>query len=246
MADLAVRHLHPDMSAFDQGKPVQPFELPFRYWRVPGDRGLIMHTFIVSVPILIDFAVPAANHAECLDRDILENVYVSSNFADCDRVHVVQDSDEFTLVSLTPKGVNRVSPSEGLNGPFWAPQLPRLCNIRASMRAYAGANGDVVKRDLFQVPIRWHVADLDRVWKEEERRIDRLIGRAVGDYYKVSKLNRKRFPKRRHLLDIIARPREFLLDWPGAATAWSAIRSARQSARRRWLDLRPDGTRKHD
>jgi hypothetical protein len=241
MADLAVRHLHHDVSVFDQGKPVQPFDLPFRYWRVPGDRGLIMHTFIVSVPILMDFAVPGADHADCLDRGILENVYVSHNFSDCDRVHVVQDSDEFSLVSLTPRGVYRMSPVEGLRGPWWAPQLPLLCNIRASMRAYAAADCDVVKRDLFRVPIRWHATDLDNVWREEERRIERLIRRAVGDYYEISQSpHRKRFPTRRHLLDIIEKPREFLLDWPGVAKAWFVIRSVRDIPRRLRLALRRD------
>src|SRR5262249_23069661 len=32
LADLAIRHLHPEMAPFDQGRPVQPLDVPFRYW----------------------------------------------------------------------------------------------------------------------------------------------------------------------------------------------------------------------
>jgi hypothetical protein len=60
---------------------------------------------------------------------------------------------------------------------------------------YVGRNHDAVRRDLFQLPIRWHAADLDEVWMKEERRIDRLIHCVVGDYYEISEPpNRNRFP----------------------------------------------------
>jgi hypothetical protein len=247
MADLAVRHLHPEMSPYDQGKSVPRFALPFRYWRVPGDRGLLIHTFYASAPILMDFKLLAADHADCLDRGHLENVYVSHNFAGCDHIHVIQDSDEFAVLSLTPKAVNRASPAEqDLRGPWWARDLPRMCNIRESMQVYAGASRDVIKRDLFRVPIRWHRAELDRVWEEEERRIERLISRAVGDYYRISRPpNRKRFPSRPHLLDVLGNPRGFILNCPGAAKAWFAVRFARELSQHLWLAVRGNAASKH-
>ena len=39
-----------------------------------------------------------------LERDAIENAWLSDNFPDPARVHVVQDSDEMMLVSWTPRG----------------------------------------------------------------------------------------------------------------------------------------------
>jgi hypothetical protein len=112
------------------------------------------------------------------------------------------------------------------------------------MRVYAGANHDVVKRDSFRVPIRWHAAELDGVWEREERRIERLISRAVGDYYRISKPpNRNRFPSRPRLLDVLGNPRGFLLNCPGVAQALVARRFARELSQRLWVVLRGDASR---
>jgi hypothetical protein len=238
MAELSVRHLHPEMSIFDQGKPVQPTVLPVCYWPISGGRGLIMRMFFVPMLALIDFAVVPPNHLDCLDNELVENVYANKNFADWDRVGVVQDSDEFAVVSLTPKDVNRSPPSrEGLRGPWWAPELKRMLAIRESMRFFAGASRDAFRRDLFRVPVRWHGGELDEVWRREERRIELLISRAVGDYYRVSRPpNRDRFPSRPTFLDMVAR---------GPATLRNYLSRLQNLRRRLWLVVRGDpGARK--
>jgi hypothetical protein len=60
----------------------------------------------------------------------------------------------------------------------------RLLSIRRSFELYVMRNKDAVRRELFRTAVRWHAHDIDDVWRKEERRVNRLLGRALGDYYK--------------------------------------------------------------
>jgi len=186
MADLFVRHLHPEVSIYEEDNvPLFQYS-PFRFWRVPGGRGLILHTFF-GVPVLMDYAVVADDHTACLEQNAFENVYVSTNFRDPRKIHVVQDADIFGWVSLTPTAVDFSVPREEFNHPKWVRKYVQLCKIRESMWFYAYRNRDVLKRHLFRLPMRWNIADLDQVWAKEEQRVGRLVWLAVGDYYRVSR-----------------------------------------------------------
>jgi hypothetical protein len=177
MAQITAAHLHPEMDLYDHGKRAPPFVSPFHYWRVPGGRGIILHTFFAPMLPLIDFAVVPPNHAECLDACDIAKDYVSNNFTDWSRIDVVQDSDEWACISLTPRASNLSAAYTAAHAPRWWSQLRRLSNLRESMRAYTGS--DMVRRELFRLPIRWHKGDLDQVWSSEEQRIERLIDRAA-------------------------------------------------------------------
>ncbi len=196
MADLAVRHLHPEMELYDQGRPVQRFTVPFRYWRVDG--GLILHTFYGCLPF-IDYAAMPPDHASCLDEHALEEIYASRNFAAFDRIHVVADSDEFAVTSLTPRNINWSPPDDFAPWYRWLPGFARELNIRQSMRAYAG--NDCVRRDLFLTPVRWHARDVDEHWREQEQYIAQTLRRAIGDYMLAAK--RGEFPSRATSIDLI-------------------------------------------
>jgi hypothetical protein len=209
-AELAIRHLHPEMTALEEGAPGQPANPPFRYWRMPEGRGILLHTFY-AVPVLMDYAVVKPDHTACLDREQFENVYVSSTFAECGHRHIVADSDEFCMLSLTPGAVNYAAASPAtLTRPRLFRRLRQLRSIRQAMEVYVRRNQDVVRRDLFAASIRWHVRDLDQIWIKEEQRIRRTIDDAVGDYYGVGGLlNRNGLAHR-----ISARLRYLLLDLP--------------------------------
>jgi len=198
-ADLLVRHMHPDLMGFEYGSPIpgHPFVSPHRFWRMPDGRGILLHTFF-GLPLLMDLAVVHENHAQCLDRDILENVYFTENFSHSEHIRFIHDSDEFCVVSLTPAATNVFSLSvPEFNHLGWKQEYDQLRNIRESMGYYVSRNHDVVRRELFKLPIRWHAAELDEVWMKEERRIDRLIDCVVGDYYEISSPpNNHRFPSK--------------------------------------------------
>ena len=187
VADLAVRHLHPEMAIFEEGAAGQPTTPPFRYWRVPDGRGIILHTFF-GLPVLMDFEVVPPDHTSCLDHDLFENVYINANFRNCKKVHVIRDSDELVILSLTPKAINHSTPisREQPRRSALRRQHDQLCSIRRSFVFYSLRNSEPVKRQLFHMPVRWHANELDEVWRKQERSIQRLLKRAVGDYYRES------------------------------------------------------------
>lgn len=181
--DLAVRYLHADVSALEEGAPNQPFLPPFRYWRMPEERGILLHTFF-GQPVLIDFGVVTADHTRCMDRGAFENVYISSNFSKSHAIRMVPDSDEFTVLSLTPE--TSLMHARGASLQRSRTSLRRsydqLCSIRRSFEFYALQNNDFVKGHLFPIPVRWHAQDLDAVWINNERRVGQLLELALKDY----------------------------------------------------------------
>jgi hypothetical protein len=188
-ADLAVRHLHPEMDIFDQRRLTQNWVIPFRFWRI--DSGLLLHSFYGCLPF-IDYAALPQEHAKCLDKGVFENVYASVNLAGLDPVHIMADSDEFIILSLTPRATNWAQPVSSRWQLFG---YERLVNIRKSMQFYAG--DDRVRRDLFLSPVRWHSRDIGWRWRRKERWIALMLWLAIGDYMGG------RFPERPHWIDQI-------------------------------------------
>jgi hypothetical protein len=206
-AGLAARHLHREMAMFEEGAEGQPSLPPFRFWRMPEGRGIVLQTLFV-VPVLMDYAIVSGDHTRCLDDEHFENVYVSANFRNCP-VHVVHDSDEFMILSITPHAIDHSMrvPSGQLRSAL-RQSYDRLCDMRRSYEFYVLRKGDLTRHTLFQIPVRWHVEPIDEAWRQAEHRIERLIARAVGDYYPLSSIGepgefgRYRLTWRTLLLDV--------------------------------------------
>jgi hypothetical protein len=183
LADLMVRHLHPEVLVFEEGHACQPLYPPFRFWRVPNRASIILHGFF-GLPILMDFAAIPPDHVDCLDHDDYESVYLGRNFSHCNGLHVIQDSDTCGILSLTERATNHSE--RGLAKRFasvWMPHFALLANLRQGVARHTRRHRDVVRRDLFRRPIRWHADDLDEAYFQEEARIQCLIDRAAGDYF---------------------------------------------------------------
>jgi hypothetical protein len=182
-AALAVQHLHPEVLIFEQGAVGQPATPPFRYWRVPAGRGILLNTFFVA-PVLMDYSGFSPDHTRCLDHDSFENAYISANFGDSAVVRIVEDSDEFVMLSLTPKSVDHSAPSsEAGRRSTLRRYYDCLCDIRRSFEIHAIRNRDAIRRKLGRTLVRWHARELDDAWMKEERRIRGLLDRAIGDHH---------------------------------------------------------------
>jgi hypothetical protein len=240
VADLSVRHLHPEVQNFEEGHPCQPLHPPYRFWRVPNRHGIILHVFFAT-PVLIDFTAVPADHAACLDDADWESVYIGRNFSQCGGLHVVQDSDECGILSVTPTATDRSVPYPTRRfGGRLMPTGALLGNLRHSLATYTRRQRDAVRRDLFRVSVRWHAEDVDEVWRQEESRIAGLIERAAGDYY----ADGSRFPARisldpRYLwLDLMVVP-QYLIKILGYARAvLRACAGDRREAARIWRRVR--------
>jgi hypothetical protein len=181
LTDISVRHLHPEVSVYEISDSRLPIYPAFFFSKVPGDRGIIIHTFN-GQPILMNFAAIERHDVECLNHGIFEHVYVDRNFSSC-KVHFVRDSDEFGVLSLTPAAVGVLpDPMIARRGRL-RERLALLCRLRAAAIMQTSHNRHRLRRDLFRVPIRWHPGDIDDVWHRQEKAFDVLIERAVGDFY---------------------------------------------------------------
>lgn len=187
VADLAIRHLHSEVMVYEDLYRRHPFDLrrPFLptylFWRNAERQGLILHTFLFQ-PLLMDFAAIERHDTECLQHDLFENVYISRNFSKRDRIHVVQDSDEMGIVSLTPA---EIGAQPALQARPSRSELVRQWTIRIAMGFHCRRTHDALKRDLFRLPVRWHVDELDDAWTLHERKIQKSLERAIGDYYSI-------------------------------------------------------------
>ncbi len=204
MADLAVRHLHPESMVYAEGQRRQQARPPFRFWRLGNGRGLVLRTFS-GLPILMDFAAVPADHTACLEQSNYESAYLASNFPDSSSIRVITDSDECCILSLTPAAVDRTRDWWVFRrvGARLVPRLALLADLRNSMVAYVRTHHDEVRRALFQRSVRWHADNVDDAWLREEAEIDRMITRAAGDYYD----NPSHFPAR-----VRRNPRYWMVD----------------------------------
>jgi hypothetical protein len=182
LADISVRNLHPEVTVFDVSDPRLPVVAPFIFFQVPG-HGIIIHTF-AGQPILMDFGAIDQHDTACLEEGTFENVYVDRNFP-WRRTYVVQDSDEFGVLSLTPKTVGNLPVSADNNELPILTSLGLLCRLRFAMMEQTAHNRLRIRRDLFRLPIRWHKDDVDDVWRTKESELDTIVDRAVGDFYRT-------------------------------------------------------------
>jgi len=161
----------------------QPFFAPFRYWNIRGHEGIVLHSFF-AIPVLMNFAAIEKHDTECLKSDAFENVYLGRNFFNCGGIHVVQNSDEFGILSLTPIAVKQGAAAEAKQGhPSWLSEFLYRCSIRGSLAFFARRNRDGLKRNLFRDSVSWHAFDIDESWRNEEGRISRHLDNLVHDYY---------------------------------------------------------------
>jgi hypothetical protein len=150
-------------------------------------------------PILMDLAAVPSDHTAGLEHGDFESHYLGYAFSGR-KVSVVTDSDECGLLSLTPAAVNQtpVSPVFERPGARFIPKLALLADIRSAMAVFVRLPRNTVRRDVFRQSVRWHAADLDETFLQEEARIDELITDAIGDYYSDPSYMPKRFSNPRY------------------------------------------------
>ena len=177
LADLLVRYLHPEMAIFEEGSSGQPPLAPFRYWRFASQNGIFIHTFH-GVPVLMDYKVIKHHDVACLDRNSFEDVYVARNFGAVGDLHVVQDSDEFCILSLTPAAVGQMTANTTSGEPVRSSEKFSRRLLAALSISYCTA-GMPLKKELFKQSVRWHGSDLDEATIAQENRISAFIDSAV-------------------------------------------------------------------
>jgi hypothetical protein len=181
LADISVRHLHPEVLVYefeDTRIPVAPAHV---YARVPGDRGIVLHTFH-GQQIMMDFGAIKSLNTECLAHGLFEDVFIDENFGGNRKIHIVSDSDEFGILSLTPVAVGSFSSRKVVRRSRLRQMLWLSSRLRAGLYYHTRKNRYQIRRDIFRTPILWHSGEIDSVWKEKQADLERAIERAAAGF----------------------------------------------------------------
>jgi hypothetical protein len=142
------------------------------WWRVPGEEGVVMHSFSWAAP-LIDMAAVKSHDTSTFDDWTFDGDYVYRNLGHSKRIHVVTDSDELFVVSWGPSADRPYSlKSRALLrlGPLSA--LIKYARFRDWF--YSGIF-DHLKEDTFFCTVRWHAEPLNERWYPVEQRALRIL-----------------------------------------------------------------------
>jgi hypothetical protein len=181
LADISVRHLHPEVLVYefeDSRLPVPPAHV---YARVPGDRGIVLHTFH-GQQILMDFGAIETHNTDCLANGLFEDVYLDENFAECRKIHIVRDSDEFGILSLTLEAVGSFSSRRRVERSKLRQTVALSWRLRTGLLYHTRENRYRIRRDIFLTPILWHGSEIDAAWIKKQAELGRIIEKTTADF----------------------------------------------------------------
>ena len=167
-ADLSIRHLHRELWPFIEPVHRRMTHAPYRIWKMPD--GLLIHGFF-GLPVFMDYAVVSREYRD----GNIDTCLRTGNFAACRKVHIVHDSDELSVLSLTPADFKNYPefPEEPLS------RWNTLANVRT---AYKFFGTDHVRRQMWKTPIRWHSRPLNTEWYEKEQTIESELSSAISNW----------------------------------------------------------------
>ncbi len=129
------------------------------YWRIPDNKGLLMHGFSWA-PFYLNYSTVAEHDTSTLENWTIDGSYVCDNFfkGNIENIETVCDSDQGMLASWATEDECRVEliPSRyKANTTFGTWFKGSLLSDAYWSNVY-----DPLKRELFFRPIRWHIDDL--------------------------------------------------------------------------------------
>jgi hypothetical protein len=167
-AGLSIRHLHREMEPFIEPVHQRLTHAPYRLRPMP-DGGLLIHGFF-GLPVFMDYGVVSSDYR----AGNIDTCLRTGNFVACENIHIVADSDEVSVISLTPKDFKNYQ--EFPDEPFSA--YRHFSNIRTAWRFFGD---DKVRRQMFRTPVRWHEFPITEEWREKERAIERGLSWTTSD-----------------------------------------------------------------
>lgn len=166
-ASLSVRHLHREIEAFIEPMHAKMTHAPYRLWPMPS--GYLIHGFF-GLPVFMDYSVVSSDYRD----GNIDTCLRTGNFAKCKNVHIINDSDEMSVLSLTPQEYKNYP--EFSDEP-WS-RYDNLSNIRTAWKFFGD---DHVRQKMFRTPVRWHYEDIGPEWLEREEAIERDVQSVIDN-----------------------------------------------------------------
>ena len=100
MVGLIFAHTHPDMTAYMVDDNAFSHTPNYVVWPNRNNQSLLIHAFHLH-PLLVDLA--DVDDLSSLDKNTIDGDFVEKVIDDWDDIEIVRDSDQATVVSLTPR-----------------------------------------------------------------------------------------------------------------------------------------------
>jgi hypothetical protein len=186
LVDMALDSMHSETLEYEWPTPYyisSSLNTPVAaFWRVPGGRGLVLHSMSWA-PLLLDYKYVERHDVSTLRSWTIDGDYVFRNFPRSTPAKEIVLSDDLMMVSWGPMAVGRRPMRRRLTM-----SLPVLAEYFrcAFLRSgyYRSAMFDDMKRDLFWISVRWigNGATAQTVWDRTDARAMRSLRRAIGDW----------------------------------------------------------------
>jgi hypothetical protein len=176
LVEIAFANMHPETACFEFDSPYFCQTATSALWRVPGDDGVLIHSFFWA-PLLVSYGDVRNHRAEYFDNGgTTDGKYIAMHFDSQRDITIIADSDRLMLASFTP------------NEEYYYPVTSRAIQRSAVGTDYKiyrlrltlhGHRGDDLKRRLYAVPVRLHSRPLSPAWEAVELRASSIVARAV-------------------------------------------------------------------
>ena len=121
---------------------------------------------------------------DTFEHSTMDADYIYQNFGDSEDIHVIQDSDQFLLISFTKKDDRPGHLDDSALHPSWEKSWPligfywKLHRLRWLIRS---GSIDPLKRQLFRLPVRLHCGTISESdWRLLERRAAAIVAKALS------------------------------------------------------------------
>jgi hypothetical protein len=167
-----LRSLHSETMRYEWDAPYFTDFPVACFWRVPGEEGIVLHSFSWA-PFLLDYSIVNDHNTDTFDEWTFDGDYVYKNFYNAKNIHIVQDSDEIMLVSWAPWADKELSlePARRNTSRF----LARMNKGMALYDIYHSDIMDPLKRKIFQHSVYWHAGSVTEAYKKTDSKVSKLV-----------------------------------------------------------------------
>ncbi|MEC4868840.1 MAG: hypothetical protein SAJ11_22430 [Jaaginema sp. PMC 1078.18] len=156
---LVMENLHPEIKRYIWGSQEFTKYPHLCLWKSPHDDGFLIRAFHLH-PLIVDLGVVTIDSKEqalnALSSSTVDGNFIGYLIGNLDDIYIVDDSDFFSIYSLTPRADREDSVQYGYS------------DIK-SLRLMAYSNTvNSLHRYFFTKAIRVHVKEIDHQWKELE------------------------------------------------------------------------------
>lgn len=160
MVLAAIDGFHSQTLSYEWESPHLCAIQPAAWWRVPGEKGILVHS-LSWAPLLLDYAAIGEHDTSTLDNWTIDADYVYKNIDGSRLIHVVQDSDEIFFASWAPLDDRPVDTGTSNLFSRWYSRRLKTLFFRKS---FLSPVFDPLKRRIFHLPVRWHADPLNPNW----------------------------------------------------------------------------------